>query len=66
MGEGSTIIMGPLGRSPSATKSWCEPDRTRVRSYEAKIEPGSTLVEGPLQAESFPVSVEKQYVVVEV
>ena len=47
-------------------KSWCEPDRTKVRSYELKVESGGALVEGALQAETFPVSVEKQYVVVEV
>jgi nitrite reductase/ring-hydroxylating ferredoxin subunit len=47
-------------------KSWCEPDRTKVRSYETKVEPGEALGEGPLKADTFPVSVEKQYVVVEV
>jgi nitrite reductase/ring-hydroxylating ferredoxin subunit len=47
-------------------KSWCEPDRTRVRSFELKVEAGGTLVEGALQAETFPVSIEKQYVVIEV
>jgi nitrite reductase/ring-hydroxylating ferredoxin subunit len=47
-------------------KSWCEPDRTKLRSYELKVESGGALVEGALQAETFPVSIEKQYVVVEV
>jgi nitrite reductase/ring-hydroxylating ferredoxin subunit len=47
-------------------KSWCEPDRTRVRRYDLKVESGGALVEGELRAEIFPVSVEKQYVVVEV
>ena len=47
-------------------KSWCEPDRTRVRSYDLKVEPGSALTEEPLQAETFQVSVDKQYVVVEI
>jgi nitrite reductase/ring-hydroxylating ferredoxin subunit len=47
-------------------KSQCEPDRTKVRSYDLKVEPGSALTEGPLKAETFAVSVEKQYVVVEV
>ena len=47
-------------------KSWCEPDRTKVRSYETKVEPGEALGEGPLKADTFPVSVEKQYVVVDV
>jgi nitrite reductase/ring-hydroxylating ferredoxin subunit len=47
-------------------KSQCEPDQTKVRSYDLKVEPGSALTEGPLKAETFAVSVEKQYVVVEV
>jgi nitrite reductase/ring-hydroxylating ferredoxin subunit len=47
-------------------KSWCEPDRTRVRSFDLKVESGGALVEGELQAETFPVSIEKQYVVIEI
>jgi 3-phenylpropionate/trans-cinnamate dioxygenase ferredoxin subunit len=47
-------------------KSWCEPDRTKVRSYELSVEPGSVLAEEPLRAETFLVSLEKQYVVVDV
>ncbi|MGN6116786.1 MAG: Rieske (2Fe-2S) protein [Nitrobacter sp.] len=47
-------------------KSWCEPDRTKVRRFDLKIESGGSLVEGELRAETFPVSIEKQYVVVEV
>lgn len=46
-------------------KSWCEPDRTKVRSYELKVEAGGALVEGELRAETFLVSVDKQYVVLE-
>jgi 3-phenylpropionate/trans-cinnamate dioxygenase ferredoxin subunit len=47
-------------------KSWCEPDRTKVRSFDLKVESGGALVEGELQAETFPVVIEKQYVVIEV
>jgi nitrite reductase/ring-hydroxylating ferredoxin subunit len=47
-------------------KSWCEPERIKVRNYDLKVESGGALVEGPLQAETFPVSIEKQYVVIEV
>jgi len=47
-------------------KSWCEPDRTKVRSYELSVEPGSMLAEEPLRAETFLVSIEKQYEVVDV
>lgn len=46
-------------------KSRCEPDRTKVRSYELKVEPGGAIVEGDLRAETFPVSIEKEYVVLE-
>jgi 3-phenylpropionate/trans-cinnamate dioxygenase ferredoxin subunit len=47
-------------------KSWCEPDRTKLRSFDLKVESGGALVEGELQAETFPVLIEKQYVVLEV
>jgi nitrite reductase/ring-hydroxylating ferredoxin subunit len=47
-------------------KSRCEPDRTKVRSYDARVEPGGALTDDTLRVETFPVSVEKQYVVVEV
>lgn len=47
-------------------KSWCEPRKIRVKSYPASVEPGATLVEGPYLAETFRVSVEEDYVVVEV
>jgi nitrite reductase/ring-hydroxylating ferredoxin subunit len=46
-------------------KSWCDPRRTKVRSYDLKLEQGSALGEVELRAETFPVSVEKQYVVIE-
>jgi 3-phenylpropionate/trans-cinnamate dioxygenase ferredoxin subunit len=47
-------------------KSWCDPRRLRVKSYAVAVEPGQRLVEGPYVAETFPVSVEGEYVVVEV
>ena len=46
-------------------KSWCDPQRLRVRQYAVSVEPGAALVEGPYVAETFPVSVEGDYVVVE-
>jgi len=46
-------------------KSWCDPRSVRVRNFPVTIEPGARLVEGPYVAETFPVSVEDQYVVVE-
>ena len=58
-------------------QSWCEPARMRVRRYDVMVEPGATvaeagegdmegLVKGPYVAETYPVSVERQYVVVEI
>ena len=46
-------------------KSWCDPARLRIRQYPVSVRPGSQLVEGPYVAESFPVRLEDNYVVVE-
>jgi 3-phenylpropionate/trans-cinnamate dioxygenase ferredoxin subunit len=46
-------------------KSWCDPRRTKVRSYELSLEDGSALLEAELRAETFPVTVEQRYVVIE-
>ena len=37
----------------------------RLLNYAVSVEPGATLVEGPYVAETFPVAVEDDYVVVE-
>ena len=47
-------------------KSWCDPVRMRVKNYTATAMPGTRLVEGPYTAETFEVTVEDDYVVVEV
>jgi 3-phenylpropionate/trans-cinnamate dioxygenase ferredoxin subunit len=47
-------------------QSWCDPKSTRARQFQVSVEPGATLVKGPYVAESFPVSVEEEYLVVEV
>ena len=48
-------------------QSWFDPGHVRVRQYEVSIVPGfEGLEKGPYVAETFPVSVEQQYVVVEV
>ena len=47
-------------------QSYCDPKNTRVRTFEAKVEPGSDLIKGPYVAETFPVLVEEEYVIVEV
>src|SRR5215472_3106289 len=47
-------------------KSWVDPRTVRVRNFPVTVEPGARLVEGPYVAETFPVSVEDEYVVVDV
>jgi 3-phenylpropionate/trans-cinnamate dioxygenase ferredoxin subunit len=46
-------------------KSWCDPERVRARNYAVSVEKGAALIEGPYVAETFRVSVENDYVVVE-
>jgi nitrite reductase/ring-hydroxylating ferredoxin subunit len=46
-------------------QSWCDPQRLRTRRYAVSVEKGAQLVEGPYKAETFAVSVENDYVVVE-
>jgi nitrite reductase/ring-hydroxylating ferredoxin subunit len=46
-------------------RSWCDPERLRARNYAVSVEPGARVVEGPYVAETFPVTVENDYVVVE-
>ncbi|HEX8783726.1 MAG TPA: Rieske 2Fe-2S domain-containing protein [Steroidobacteraceae bacterium] len=45
-------------------RSWCDPARLRVRQYPASVRPGTQLVEGPYVAQSLPVRLEDNYVVV--
>lgn len=47
-------------------KSFCDPLRTRVKSFDIRVEDGAEVVDQLLQAETFAVSVEKQYIVVEI
>ena len=63
-------------------RSWADPERVRTRSYPVKVEAGAAiygsedcvseetptghLIEGPYTAETYPVSLKRQYVVVEV
>lgn len=46
-------------------RSWCDPKRLRLVNYAVSVEPGATLVQGPYTAETFAVTVEGSYVVVE-
>jgi nitrite reductase/ring-hydroxylating ferredoxin subunit len=47
-------------------QSWCDPKSTRARQFQVTVEPGEKLVKGPYVAETFPVSIEEEYLVVEV
>ena len=46
-------------------QSWCDPGKVKARRYAVSVEQGARLVEGPYKAETFPVSIENDYVVVE-
>ena len=47
-------------------RSWCDPRRMRLMNFAVSVEPGAKLAEGPYVAETFAVTVEDDYVVVEV
>ena len=60
-------------------QSWCDPQRLRVRRFDVSIEPGAALltrpdaaapapglVRGPYVVETYPVSVEGAYLVVDI
>ncbi len=46
-------------------QSYCDPKRFRARAYPVNVEPGSSVVKGPYIAETLAVSVESDYVVVD-
>ena len=55
-------------------QSWFDPKQVRVKCYEVVVAPGSAvaaaqsdggLQRGPYVAESYPVAIEKNYVLVE-
>jgi nitrite reductase/ring-hydroxylating ferredoxin subunit len=46
-------------------RSWCDPDRLRLMNYRVSVEPGAAVVAGPYVTETFAVTVEDAYVVVE-
>jgi 3-phenylpropionate/trans-cinnamate dioxygenase ferredoxin subunit len=47
-------------------RSWCDPARTRVKSYDVSVAQASTLREGPYSIDVFEVSQDGDYVVVTV
>lgn len=47
-------------------QSYCDPRRFRVRSYDAGVAKAGEVVEGPYKAATFPVTVDEDYVFVEI
>ncbi len=45
--------------------SFCDPSKIGVRSYPIEVAAGDKVAQGPYVAETIPVTVEEQYVVVE-
>ena len=46
-------------------QSYCDPKSLKVRQFKVAVEPGQDLVKGPYIAETFAVTVEKDYLVIE-
>ena len=46
-------------------QSWFDPKRVKVRSFPVAVESGEELQKGPYVAETFPVTVEDSYVIIE-
>ena len=46
-------------------QSYCDPKKFRTRAYPVNVEPGTNVVKGPYVAETLAVSVESDYVVVD-
>jgi 3-phenylpropionate/trans-cinnamate dioxygenase ferredoxin subunit len=46
-------------------QSWCDPNSVKARPFAVTVEPGETLAKGPYVAETFPISVDEDYLVIE-
>ncbi|HEX5999110.1 MAG TPA: Rieske (2Fe-2S) protein [Hyphomicrobiaceae bacterium] len=46
-------------------QSWCDPKTMKARNFKVEVEPGAELVKGPYVAETFPVTVEEDYLVID-
>ena len=46
-------------------QSWCDPKSLKARQFKVSVEPGADLVKGPYVAETFPVKVEEDYLVID-
>ena len=46
-------------------QSWCDPNDLKARAFPVTVEPGETLAKGPYVAETFPIRIEEDYLVVD-
>ncbi len=46
-------------------QSYCDPQSVRVKQFRVTVEPGEEIAKGPYVVETFPVSVEEDYLVVD-
>ena len=47
-------------------QSWCDPTSVRARQFLVTVAPGSQLLKGPYVAETFQVSIEEDYLIIDV
>jgi nitrite reductase/ring-hydroxylating ferredoxin subunit len=47
-------------------QSYCDPERIRTKAYPVDTASGATVIEGPYVAETVPVQVEENYIIVDV
>jgi len=47
-------------------QSWCDPNSVRVRQFDIHVEAGAELVKGPFKAERFQVTIENDYLVIDI
>jgi nitrite reductase/ring-hydroxylating ferredoxin subunit len=47
-------------------QSWCDPSKLRVKTYPVTVEPGAELAKGPYVATTYSVTVEDDYVLVDI
>jgi 3-phenylpropionate/trans-cinnamate dioxygenase ferredoxin subunit len=46
-------------------QSWCDPTKTRTRTFPANVASGAEIAKGPYVAETFSVSIEANYIVID-
>jgi len=47
-------------------QSWCDPSKIKTKTYPVAVEAATELIEGPFILEKFDVSIEQDYVVIEI